>query len=231
MTNRSLSDRLEYLTSNTDRRYKEFQCSLIPTVPKELVIGVRVPLIRKYVKSVDKDMSMLDFMSELPHQYYEEDLIHALIINGIRDYSECINALSLFLPYVDNWACCDILSPRGIKDNRNIAVKDVYAFVEAKELYTSRFGIKMLMENYLDDWFTPEYPEKVASLRSDEYYLKMMQAWYFATALAKQYKNTVIYLERGKLDKWTHNKTIQKAVESYRIDECTKKYLKTLRIK
>ena len=229
MINRSLSDRLEYLTSNTDPRYKEFQCSLIPTVPKERVIGVRVPLIRKYVKSVDKDMSMLDFMSELPHQYYEEDLIHALIINGIRDYSECINSLSLFLPYVDNWACCDILSPRGIKENKDLAVKDVFAFVESKELYTSRFGIKMLMDNYLDKDFRGEYPEKVASVKSDQYYLKMMQAWYFATALSKRYDDVVPYIEQNRLDTDTHNKTIRKAVESYRITDEQKAYLKTLK--
>ena len=221
----------EFLFSNREEGYKSFQCSLMPTVDKDRVIGVRVPLIRAFVKDFKDSSRSREFLSELPHKFFEEDMIHALLINSIKDYDGCINLLREFLPYVDNWACCDVFAPVAISKNKERALVDIYSFIESAHTYTCRFGICMLMKFYLDSEFDTSYLHKVASVKSEDYYVKMMQAWYFATALAKQYESTVRYLEQKALDVWTHNKTIQKALESYRIDAKKKEYLKSLKIK
>ena len=191
-----------------DLAYRDFQAKLMPTVNKETVIGVRTPSLRAYAKKFGKTDNVSAFLEVLPHKYYEENNLHGLLIEQIKAYPSCIAALDRFLPYIDNWATCDIASDHP---------------------YIVRFGIGMLMRYYLDEQFKPEYPKKVAEVKSDEYYVNMMIAWYFATALAKQWDTVIPYLEERKLDRWVHQKTIQKAVESFRITPEQKVYLKSLR--
>lgn len=171
------------------------------------------------------------FLKVLPHQYYEENNLHGLLIEQIRDYDKCLEELERFLPFIDNWATCDLLALHMMKKHRDIFIREVFRWIESDQPYTIRFGISMLMRHYLDEEFKTEYPEKVAAIRSEEYYVNMMRAWYFATALAKQYENVLPFLEKRQMDVWTHNKTIQKAIESYRITSEQKEYLRTLRIK
>lgn len=221
----------EHLFSLEDLKYKEFQCKLMPTVNPETVIGVRTPELRKYARQVGKRSDWEEFLQLLPHAYYEENNLHGFLISGMKDYEKCIQALDIFLPYVDNWATCDFISPKIFKKHLHELLKEIKRWIESSHPYTVRFAIEMLMSFYLDEEFSPEYLKIVGKVRSEEYYVNMMVAWYFATALAKQYASTVIYLEEKKLDAWCHNKTIQKAVESYRITEEQKAYLRTLRIK
>ena len=217
-----------------DLKYRDFHSKLMPTVEKEKVIGVRTPQLRKYTSFFLKLSSQTEietFMHTLPHKYYEEDNLHAFIIEKIKDYEECINALNAFLPYIDNWATCDMMNPKVLKKEPERLLGQIKRWLKAKETYVVRFAMGCLMNYYLDEYFKAECPEMVAEVQSDEYYIQMMQAWYFATALAKQYNTILPYLLEHKLSMWVHNKTIQKAVESYRITTEQKEYLKTLKRK
>lgn len=214
-----------------DLKYRDFHAKLMPTVNKDTVIGVRTPELRKFAKEYGKTEEAKIFLQVLPHQYYEENNLHGLLIEQIKDYDQCIEELERFLPYIDNWATCDLLAVRTVKKQLDLFVKEIYRWMESKHTYTIRFGMNMLMRYYLEDEFKLEYPEKVAAVRSEEYYVNMMRAWYFATALAKQYEKILPFLEEQRMDVWTHNKTIQKATESYRITPEQKEYLRTLRIK
>ena len=214
-----------------DLTYRDFHAKLMPTIDKETVIGVRTPMLRAYAKNFGKTADAVTFLEVLPHKYYEENNLHGLLIEQIKDYPACIAAIERFLPYVDNWATCDMIALHTMKKHLDVFIQEVYRWMASDHPYIVRFGIGMLMRYYLDEQFKPEYPEIVAEIKSDEYYVNMMRAWYFATALAKQYDQILPYLEEKKLDTWTHNKTIQKAVESYRIAAEQKCYLRTLRIK
>ena len=219
------------LFSLQDMKYKQFHSKLMPTIPQELIIGVRTPVLRKLAKSMIGTEEAELFLKELPHKYYEENNLHGFLLEGIKDFEECITAINQFLPYVDNWATCDMMSPKALKKDLTKLYEWVKLWIQSKETYTIRFGVNVLMKYYLDDAFSTEYPDLVASIQSEEYYVKMVIAWYFATALAKQYEAVLPYLEENRLDTWIHNKTIQKAVESYRITPERKNYLRTLKRK
>ena len=214
-----------------DTGYRDFHARLILTVEKEKIIGIRTPILRKFAKEFGKTEESELFLKVLPHQYYEENNLHGLLIEQIRDYDKCLEELERFLPFIDNWATCDLLALHMMKKHRDIFIREVFRWIESDQPYTIRFGISMLMRHYLEDAFQMEYPEKVAQIRSEEYYVNMMRAWYFSTALAKQYENVLPFLEKRQMDVWTHTKTIQKAIESYRITSEQKEYLRTLRIK
>ena len=214
-----------------DLKYRDFHAKLMPTVDKDSVIGVRVPMLRAYAKKFGKTEEAKQFLEILPHQYYEENNLHGLLIDQMKDYELCIEELIRFLPYINNWATCDILSFKAVKGHLDSYIKNIYQWLESDYTYTIRFGINMLMRYYLEEEFKIEYPEKVAAIRSEEYYVNMVRAWYFATALAKKYDQVLPFLEEQKMDVWTHNKTIQKAIESYRITLEQKEYLRTLKIK
>jgi len=214
-----------------DLKYRDFHAKLIPTMEKEKVIGVRTPALRGFAKKFGKREEAKLFIKKLPHQYYEENNLHGLLIEQIKDYDECLVELKRFLPYIDNWATCDLLALRLVKKHLDVFIKEIYKFMESEHTYIIRFGISMLMKYYLEDEFKIEYPNKVADIYSEEYYVNMMRAWYFATALAKQYEQIIPFIEKKRLDVWTHNKTIQKAIESYRITDEQKTYLRTLKIK
>ena len=212
-----------------DSKYREFQIKLIPNVAPDSVIGVRTPALRKYAKELAKREEIREFLSDVPHQYFDENQLHAFIISQLKDFGRCMEYVRAFLPYVDNWATCDQLSPKVFGKNKGDLLKQIREWIGSGDIYTVRFGIGMLMQYFLDEDFAPEYPELVAQIRSEEYYVNMMKAWYFATALAKQYETVLPFIEERRLDDWTHRKSIQKAVESYRITEEQKKYLKTLK--
>ena len=214
-----------------DAEYRDFHAKLVPTMEKTKFIGIRTPMLRKFAKKFGKTEESEIFLQVLPHQYYEENNLHGLLIEQIRDYDKCLEELERFLPFIDNWATCDLLALHMMKKHRDIFIREVFRWIESDQPYTIRFGIGMLMRHYLDEEFKTEYPEKVAAIRSEEYYVNMMRAWYFATALAKQYEKVLSFLEKRQMDVWTHNKTIQKAIESYRITSEQKEYLRTLRIK
>ena len=226
-----LDDIRDELFKMQDIEYRDFNSKLIPTVKKEDMIGVRTPELRKYAKKLLKEEGVEDFLHSLPHKYFDENQLHAFIISEIKDFKLCIDELINFLPYLDNWATCDQLSPKIFKKYRNDLLPHIYEWLKSDKTYTVRFGIGMLMEHFLDEDFKSEYPEIVAAVRSEEYYINMMTAWYFATALAKQYESILPFIEGNKLDTWTHNKTIQKAIESNRISAEQKNYLKGLKIK
>ena len=221
----------ERLFAMQDPGYRDFHARLMPTVDKETVIGVRTPMLRKYAKELSKLPEKEVFMQQLPHTYYEENNLHGYLIEQIRDYDTCIREVERFLPYINNWATCDTMNPGVFKKHRWELLEKIRQWIRSDQIYTIRFGVGMLMQLFLDDSFAPEYHQWVAEIASEEYYVKMMAAWYFATALAKQYEATLPYLEEKRLDSWTHNKTIQKAVESYRITPEQKGYLRTLRRK
>ena len=225
--NKILSD----LFSFQDNEYRDFNSKLIPNIPKESVIGVRVPVLRKYAKEIKNSSLENDFLNSLPHRYLEENILHALLIENIKTYDEIINALNEFLPYVDNWAVCDIMSIKIFKKHIDILPEQLDRWLNSAHPYTIRFAIKMYMTYYLDDNFNQSYMTKISEIQSDEYYVNMMIAWYFATALAKQYDTAIKFIENKKLPFGVHNKTIQKAIESYRITEEQKEYLKILKIK
>ena len=214
-----------------DPKYRDFQVNLIPTVAPEKINGVRTPELRALAKVLAKREDISDFLNDLPHETFEENQLHAFILSGMKDVEACIKLVDKFLPFVDNWATCDQMSPRIFKKHKEFLLEYVDKWIKSDHTYTKRFAIGMLMEHFLDDDFKTSYLTKVARVRSDEYYVNMMIAWYFATALAKQYDQTVPYIEKQNLDIWTHNKSIQKAVESYRITEEQKAYLKTLKRK
>ena len=214
-----------------DQQYRDFQSSLIQTLEPDTMIGVRTPALRKYAKQLSKQADVSVFLRDLPHRYFDENQLHAFIISDIKDYGQCMDEVRRFLPYVDNWATCDQMSPKVFKKHRAELLEQIRQWLRSEETFTVRFAIGMLMQHFLDDAFEAAYPEMVAQIRSEEYYVNMMIAWYFATALAKQYASALPFLEGRRLDAWTHNKAIQKAVESYRITPEQKAYLKRLKIK
>ena len=226
----SISAIQEALFSQQDTSYRDFQAKLIPTLPPGTMIGVRTPALRKMGKSLSVQDQAGRFLLALPHRYFEENQLHAFIVSDIRDYERCLDEIKRFLPYVDNWATCDQMSPKVFKKHRVELRSAIDEWLSSGATYTVRFAIGMLMEHYLDEAFDPACLELVAAVRSEEYYVRMMAAWFFATALAKQYEAALPYLEQRRLDPWTHNKTIQKAVESYRISDDRKALLRKLRI-
>ena len=212
-----------------DVKYRDFQAKLIPNRAPETVIGTRTPELRKLARQLVKREDIDTFLHDLPHEYFDEDQLHAFIVSEIKDYDRCMDELCRFLPYVDNWATCDQMSPKVFKKHKEALLDHVKEWIGSDRTYTIRFAIGMLMEHFLDDDFDTAYPEMVAEVRSDEYYVNMMIAWYFATALAKQYDAVLPFIEGHRLDKWTHNKAIQKSRESYRISNEQKEYLKSLK--
>ena len=219
----------EQLLILKDDKYQEFQSKLVPNIDKSTILGIRTPDMRKIAKVIFESDYREDYLSELPHQYYEENIIHMFVIALNKDFEHCIVALDKFLPYVDCWPVSDQSSPKVFKKNHNKLLPHIMRWISSNHTYTARFGIRIFMNEFLDDDFKPEYLELVANKKGDDYYLKMMVAWYFATALCKQYDASIKYFEEHKLDDWTHKKAIQKAIESFRVMEEHKKYLRTLR--
>ena len=216
-----------------DKTYKDFHSKLMPTINPNSIIGIRVPVLRDYAKKLFKENSIESlnpFLKNLPHEFYEENNIHAFIIEKINNFDECIFYLENFLPYIDNWATCDMLNPKIFKTNYEKLLEKIYQWINSDSVYTVRFAIGMLMRYFLDEKFETKYLDLVASINSEEYYINMMRAWFFATALAKQYEQTFPYIKNYSLDKWTHNKTIQKAKESFRISKEQKEELKKFRV-
>lgn len=224
----NINDRLHELS---DADYREFHAKLVPNISPDSIIGVRIPILKKLAKDFCSDPAKEDFMKALPHKYYEENQLHIMMICMERDFDTCISKLRDFLPYADNWAVTDQSSPKCFKKKHNELLPIITEWLASEHVYTARYAINIFMREFLDEDFDINYPEIISKKRGDDYYLKMMIAWYFATALAKRYDETVTFLEERKLDVWTHNKTIQKAVESYRITDEQKAYLRTLKIK
>lgn len=221
----------EQLFALQDTKYRDFTARLIPTVAPADIIGVRTPNLRKLARSLAGTPEAAAFLETLPHRYYEENNLHAFLIETIKDYDACIRAVDAFLPYVNNWATCDSMSPKAFKKHLPELIEKIRAWTASGQTYTIRFGLGMLMNLYLDAEFRPEYLDIAADLRSGEYYVNMMIAWYFATALAKQYDASLPYIRGRRLDTWTHNKAIQKAIESYRVTEDQKAVLRAMKIK
>ena len=221
----------ERLMELQDTGYRDMQKKkIIPTVDPDSIIGVRTPALRALAKEILKSGDYKVFLNELPHKYFEENQLHAFILSGMKDFDECMDELEKFLPFVDNWATCDQMSPKVFKKHKDELLKHIKVWIKSDKTYTVRFGVGMLMEHFLDDDFDLKYPEMAARIRSDEYYVNMMIAWYFATALAKQYESIIPFIEQKRLAPWTHNKAIQKSVESYRITDEQKAYLKSLKV-
>lgn len=220
----------QHLFGMRDAAYAAFIAKLTPGFPPSHFIGVRVPLLRTIARSFAKEeAASQSFLSHLPHSYYEEDMLHGMLISLVKDYDRCLDLTERFLPYVDNWAVCDTLSPKVFAKHKAQLLENILRWSSSSHTYTCRFGLRMLMTHFLDDSFSADFLEIPAAIRSEEYYVKMMVAWFFATALAKQWEATLPYLENRQLDPWTHRKTIQKAIESYRIPPERKDYLRTLR--
>lgn len=220
----------QHLFGMRDAAYAAFIAKLTPGFPPSHFIGVRVPLLRTIARSFAKEEAASQrFLSHLPHSYYEEDMLHGMLISLVKDYDRCLDLTDRFLPYVDNWAVCDTLSPKVFAKHKAQLLENILRWSSSSHTYTCRFGLRMLMKHFLDDSFSADFLEIPAAIRSEEYYVKMMVAWFFATALAKQWEATLPYLENRQLDPWTHRKTIQKAIESYRIPPERKDYLRTLR--
>lgn len=220
----------QHLFGMRDAAYAAFIAKLTPGFPPSHFIGVRVPLLRTIARSfAKKEAASQRFLSHLPHSYYEEDMLHGMLISLVKDYDRCLDLIDRFLPYVDNWAVCDTLSPKVFAKHKAQLLENILRWSSSSHTYTCRFGLRMLMTHFLDDSFSADFLEIPAAIHSEEYYVKMMVAWFFATALAKQWEATLPYLENRQLDPWTHRKTIQKAIESYRIPPERKDYLRTLR--
>ena len=217
------------LWRRADGEYREFQIKLIPTVDPSRVIGVRTPDLRSMARELSKREDAASFLDELPHRYFDEDQLHAFVICLIKDFETCLERVDAFLPYIDNWATCDQLSPKVFGKEPERLLPAIMRWIASGDTYTVRFGIGMLMAHYLDSGFDPAFPALVSEIRSEEYYINMMRAWYFATALAKRRDDVIGFLEDGKLDVWTHNMAIRKAVESRRVPEEDKEYLRTLK--
>ena len=220
---------LDRLFALQDLKYKDFHCRLMPTVDPEAVIGVRTPELRKLARELAGTEEAADFLRTLPHRYYDENNLHGFLLSLLKDYGETVAGLELFLPYVDNWATCDLMSPLAFRKHPEPLPEQARRWMASEHVYTARFGIGVLLGFYLDGAFRPEYLEWVSRVRCGAYYVDMMAAWYFATALAKQYDAALPWLEQGKLGAWVHNKTIQKAIESRRITAEQKAYLRTLK--
>lgn len=219
----------EELFKLQDLGYRDFQAKLMPTIDKKRIIGVRTPNLRTLAKRFAKTDEAKAFVKHLPHQYYEENNLHAFVICQTKDFDEAVRLTNLFLPHIDNWATCDSFRPNVFGKHTTELIGHIKVWIESKHTYTVRFAIEMLMNFYLDDLFKPEYAEMVAKVKSDEYYVNMMIAWYFATALAKQYDAVIGYITGNRLDVWCHNKTIQKAIESFRISNGQKDFLRGFR--
>ncbi len=219
----------EELCKVKDDKYKEFQSALVPNISKDTILGVRTPEMRKIAKDMFNTDEGKKFLKKLPHKYYEENLVHFFMIAMIKDFDECVKETERFLPYIDCWPVCDQSSPKAFKKKHDELLPLIKKWIDSDHVYTSRFGMRMLMNEFLGEDFKPEYLKWVASKKGEHYYLKMMIAWFFATALAKQYDASIIYFEEYRLDEWTHKKAIQKAIESYRVCEEHKEYLKSLK--
>ena len=212
-----------------DLKYRDFHSRLMPGIDKDTIIGIRTPVLRKFAKEFAGTTEAETFLQELPHRYYEENNLHMMLLAGIKDYEKCVCEVERFLPYINNWATCDCPAPKCFAKHKEELLPKIRTWMVSDHTYTIRYGIEMLMNLYLEEDFKPEYPKLVVAVQSEEYYVNMMIAWYFATALAKQWDAVIPYLEQRKLSPWVHRKTIQKAVESYRITDEQKIYLKSLR--
>lgn len=217
------------LINLADDKMAEFSRKQIPTLEPSSILGIKTPLLRNVARELVKSGNYIDFLNDLPHKYFEENQVHGFVISLIKDFDECIIELERFLPYIDNWATCDQTSPKVFKKNKDRLLPYIYKWIKSNEPYTVRFAVNMLMTHFLDDDFKSEYLDAVVSVKSDHYYVQMVVAWYFATALAKQYDDAIKIIEQNKLDKWVHNKTIQKANESYRVTPEHKEFLKKLK--
>ncbi|MBO4364123.1 MAG: DNA alkylation repair protein [Clostridia bacterium] len=222
-------DLYDKLIEVRDPEYRDFQAKLVPNIPAETILGVRTPDMRRIAKEVFASGKAEEFLKDLPHRYYEENLIHFFVLAMIKDFDECVKGVEAFLPYVDCWPVSDQATPKAFTKNHERLLPYIRKWVASDHVYTARFGIRMLMNEFLGEDFREEFPELVASKKGDDYYLKMMIAWYFATALAKRYDETVKYFEERRLEEWVHRKAIQKALESFRVTEEHKEYLKSLR--
>lgn len=218
------------LFSLKDEKYAEFQAKLTPSVEREFFIGVRNPDVRAYAKEIKNTKQAEDFLNTLPHKYYEENMLHTMLLNEEKDFAQCIERVERFLPYIDNWAVCDCLSPKAFKRNKTPLEHKAYEWCQSEHTYTCRFGIKTFMSFFLNEDFKPEQMNLISKIKSDEYYINMMISWYFATALAKQWSDAIKYFEKPCMQKFCHNKSLQKAIESYRITPKQKEYLRTLKI-
>lgn len=225
-----MNEIVDLLFAKQDIKYRDFQAPLFPNIEKERMIGVRTPELKKLAKKLFGSDTANKFVETLPHRYFDENQLHAFLISLIKDYQTCLKEVDRFLPYVDNWGTCDQLSPKVFTKHKEELIVDIKRWLKSKHVYTKRFAIGMLLGLYLDEAFKEEYLQWVSNIKSEEYYVNMMIAWYFATALAKQYDFAIKYIEEKKLSLWVHNKTIQKAVESYRINDEQKIYLKSLKI-
>ena len=218
------------LFAMSEKAYADFQGALLPTVPREKVIGVRTPLMRKYAAEIYGTAEAKNFLSELPHEYFDENNLHAFLIEKIKDFDECVLELEKFLPYIDNWATCDGMSPKVFEKKREKLLPKIFAWLESEHTYAVRYGMLMLMKHFVGEHFHTVYAEAVARVQSEEYYIKMMQAWYFATLLATNYEHALPFLAEKRLPAWVHNKAIQKATESRRISEDIKAYLRQMKV-
>ena len=227
----TIDEKRKELFALQDVKYRDFQAKLIPNIDPEKMIGVRTPALRSLAKELVKREDIGDFLGALPHEYFDEDQLHAFILSAMKDYESCMEGVEAFLPYIDNWATCDQLSPKVFRKHKDDLLRHIEKWIASERTYTVRFAVGMLMEHFLGDDFHREYAEKVAGIGSEEYYINMMRAWYFATALAKNYDEVLPFIEQKMLDVWTHNKAIQKSVESRRITPEQKEYLKSLKIR
>lgn len=219
---------VDYLLELKDDKYAMFISALTPSIFKDRFIGVRAPLLKQLAKTLSMQ-EINDFLHDLPHFYYDENMLHSVLLSNIKDYQSCIEKVQEFLPYIDNWAVCDTIKPKVFKKNKDDLMKHILLWIKSNHTYAIRFAISMLMTFFLDDDYKKEYLDIPLTIKSDDYYVKMMIAWFYATSLAKHYDDTISYLLDNKLDKWIHNKTIQKAIESYRINNEDKKLLRTLK--
>ena len=219
----------EELFKLQDISYKEFHSKLIPTIDKNTIIGIRIPLLRSYAMKIKYTKEADKFLNTLPHTYYDENVLHALLLSEMTDYETFVKSIQAFLPYIDNWAVCDVLKPKSIKKHKQIFIDEIKSWISSKDTYTIRFGVVMLMTYYLDEDYQKDYLNYPLQVKSDEYYVNMAISWFYATALAKHYDEVVEILKDKKLSVWIHNKTIQKAIESYRITKEQKEELKKLK--
>ena len=220
----------EYLLANQDMKYRDFTLPLLPNIDEKTFIGVRLPVIKKYAKDLDAK-SRTEFLNSLPHQYHEENILHAFMLSNMKDYDEFLKYVNAFLPYVTNWSVCDTICNKNLTKYRPKLIHEIYKWLKSDELYRVRYAVKCLMNYYLNENFKEEHLEKVQEVKLEDYYVRMMIAWYLATGLAKNYDSFIKAIEEHRFDSFTHNKAIQKAVESYRVSDEHKAYLKTLKIK
>lgn len=234
LTNPSTNEVLAYVRRRLfdlqDSAYADFHARLMPTVERDRIIGVRTPALRKFAREFAKTADSAHFLDILPHRYYEEDNLHAFLIELCGDFGETVRQLDRFLPYVDNWATCDMMVPKVLKTDRTSLREKAFGWIASEHVYMVRYGVKVMMDHFLDEDFDPLFPAALAAIRTEEYYVRMAVAWYFQAALVKQYDAAVAYLEEGRLDPWTHNRAIQKALESYRVTAERKAYLRSLKV-